>query len=291
MYYKIIINKDQLSFKNLNKILQLISKLYIIITIYNNLQYYIIYLLINNISDLSHLFSYDCKIIKSTKIVHYIIYKIFLLVNYNKTNYLTALFVDNTFYNIDKIKYNHNLDLLEYLKLFKINNKLNLILYNYLNYYNYKLLWLYHNNLYYVNFLQNYIYNYKKYKTLIIDKNIILLDHLDNLNNKLEEYPRDKNYLKLIKNKLISIFDTEINYKYIIINLYDIFQNLSINELNDLSTLLRNYSYNYLKEQKIITKIKYNIIILSSYINVSLLYKLNNYDNYITFNTFNSINY
>ena len=280
MYYKIIICKNQLSLKRLSKILQSISTMYIIISLYNNIQYYIIYLSINNITDLSQLYKYECKIIKSTKILHYIIYKVFLLTNKAHKKNIPGLFTDKSLYNINKIKYSHNLSLESYIKIFNLNNKLYFIFYNYLNYYNYKILWLYHHNIYYLNFLQNSIYNYKKYKTIILDMNIILQTRKKN----------NDNIITNIKDQLVNICNSEYKYKYIILNLYNLLIKLSIEELYDIIQLLISYSYNYIKEYNIRSLIKYNIVILSYDINLSLLYKYQQYDKYITFNTFNNIN-
>lgn len=280
MHYKIIINKNQLSLKELNKLLQLISNIYIIITLYNNTQYYVIYLSLTNLSELSKLYKYECNITKSTHILYYIIYKVFLLIEKKKKYKLLGIFLDNSLYNISKIKCNHMLSLDNYLKLFKIENNLKSSIYNYLHYYNYKLLWIYHNNKYYLNFIHNLIYYYKKSKIKVID-----------LTSTIEENKEIyTNIIQKITLNLSSIFNGECNYKFIIITLYNKFLNISTNIFNDLINNLIKYSYNYTKEHNNKLLNKSNIIILSYDINSTLLSKFINYDKYIKFYTFNNIN-
>lgn len=250
MFYKIAIINSKLSYSLLLKLISNISKFYIIITPTISINYYIIYILLENghtikdLKDLKHLIIYNYAYNK-------IIYKIFRLYLSNYSNlYTNYIFIDYAFYNLHNIKIYNYLKSSKYLSLININKKLKHILYNFLHDLNKQFIWIYHTNIAFLVFIKNYIINY--------NNNIIVLD-----SEKIQQKSQE----------LLTLNNKKSNYIYILVNLTNIInysQNIIYDIIKNIQTNLK-----YIKQ-------KYNVLFLS---NENLVNKNYNHSiiNYYTF--------
>jgi hypothetical protein len=110
MYYKIIINENSLSI--IYQILKNISKFYIIINPTLNFNYYIIYLLIDNIDHIYLLQKYNINGFFYNKAI----YKIYYYYLQNFTNINNFILIDCIFYNLLNVKIYNKLNLNNYFK-------------------------------------------------------------------------------------------------------------------------------------------------------------------------------
>jgi len=254
MYYKIIINENSLSI--IYQILKNISKFYIIINPTLNFNYYIIYLLIDNIDHIYLLQKYNINGFFYNKAI----YKIYYYYLQNFTNINNFILIDCIFYNLLNVKIYNKLNLNNYLNLFKLTNFIKHQISNFIRCINNKILFIVHNNIKYLNFICNYIYNYKNDSAIIT--NITSSNELEYNNFKYQISTFNISKLKYI---IIKVLTTNLNYKII---------NESINLFYNKLIIKGHKLYKTIKKN-------INILIISNYNN--LLYNYNQYVNSITF--------
>lgn len=282
MYYKIIINNYILNYSSLCKILKKLSKFYIIINPTISVNYYIIYLIIDNIDNLYLLNKYKIY----GFIYNKIIYKIFYYYLQNYTHINNYLFIDYTFYNLMDIKIYNTLSFDNYLRLYNIHKPLKSNISNLIRCVNNKIIWIIHKNIKYLNFIMNYITNYINNTKPI--NYIIITDRIDK-----NKEPNKNNESSYKYNQVLINLENEINkyklsnyitdLKYIIIKLTN-----NIIDINLIQESI-NIFYNKLIYQSntLYKKInhKINILILSNY-NDNIY---NNYLSYINFYRFSKL--
>jgi len=282
MYYKIIINNYILNYSSLCKILKKLSKFYIIINPTISVNYYIIYLIIDNIDNLYLLNKYKIYGFIYNKIIYKIFY--YYLQNYTYIN--NYLFIDYTFYNLMDIKIYNTLSFDNYLRLYNIHKPLKSNISNLIRCVNNKIIWIIHKNIKYLNFIMNYITNYINNIKPI--NYIIITDTIDK-----NKEPNKNNKSSYKNNQVLINLENEINkyklsnyimdLKYIIIKLTN-----SIIDINLIQESI-NIFYNKLIYQSntLYKKInhKINILILSNY-NDNIY---NNYLSYINFYRFSKL--
>lgn len=253
MFYKLALLNSNLSYSIIIKNLSYISKFFIIITPTISINYYIIYIIIDN----KHLFNKQLlnELLDLKKLIIYnfsynsIIYKLFrIYLTWNNNLINKYLFIDNTFYNLQNIKIYNFLKSNQYVNILNINNKLKYFLYAFLHDINNKITYLYHKNINYLQFIKNFImaYNYKK---------SILFQF---------------NELNLISDK----FNNSSTSNYILINL--------INCKNNIYKFINIIQDNLIKLNK-----NYNLLLLSNNNN----HNNNNNNNLITYFTFSNLIY
>lgn len=257
MYYKIIVNNSNIS--SLYHILKNISKFYIIINPTISLNYYVIYLIIDNIDNLHLLHKYKIKGFFYNKLIYKIYYT--YLKNFTKINHF--IFIDYIFYNLLNVKIYNKLSLDSYLNLFKLTKILQLQIFNFINFINSKIILLVHQNINYLNFISNFIFNYKPNSMILYNINLSIESQYNDFKLKLN----NSNIKKL---------------KYIIIHIIHPYRNDNI--INESINLFYNkmiiYGYNIFKT----IKKKVNIMILSNY-----NYLYHNYNTYFNTYTFSKI--
>lgn len=267
MYYKIIINNYILNYSSICKLLKTLSKFYIIIQPTSSINYYIVYLILDNIDNLYLLNKYKIHGFIYNKIIYNIFY--YYLQNFTNNNHY--FFIDYTFYNLTNINIYNKLSFDNYLKIYSLNKGFKNHISNFIRCVNNKIIWIIHKNKKYLNFIVNYISIYiNNSKSL----NYILYSPVLNNSNIIKDFENTINNYKLS--------NCIINLKYIIINLTN---NIDIKLIQETINIFYNkliYQFNLIYK-KINHRI--NILILSNFHNN--IY--NTYLSYINFYTFNKL--
>ena len=231
MFYKLALLNSDLSYSLIIKNLSYISKFFIIITPTISINYYIIYIIIEN----KHLFNKQLlnELLDLKKIIIYnfsynsIVYKLFkIYLTWNNNLINKYFFIDYSLYNLQNIKIYNFLKISQYLNILNINNKLKKFLYTFLHEINNKITYIYHKNIHYLEFIKNFIITYDNKKTLLFQFN----------------------ELNLITDK----FNNSTTSNYILINL--------INCKNNIYKFINIIQNNLIKLNK-----NYNLLLLSNY--------------------------